>query len=206
MSKKGKGERTRERILEAAAEEFASRGFYETKTIDILSKVGLTQPALYKHFPNKQSIYCELVDGLHVKFRRLIETARLGIGLTDDDVSAGAKEAVIHVFNLLFENPNVTRIAFFMDQNAENLKLELVKLIQKNIQSEQEMGYIRSDISAEIAAVCLVGMIERLTLEFLLPGKKSPESLADDVFGIFAPAMINKGSEPNPIDIIKHLE
>jgi len=53
---------TRERILEAAAALFATRGFHGTSTRDIAKEVGIQQPSLFHHFPTKQSILSELLE------------------------------------------------------------------------------------------------------------------------------------------------
>ena len=51
----------RERILQAAAELFAARGFAATSTRDIAQRAGIRQPSLYAHFALKSDILCELL-------------------------------------------------------------------------------------------------------------------------------------------------
>ena len=43
----------REKILISSADLFLSQGFKATSTRQIAQKVGITQPNLYYHFPNK---------------------------------------------------------------------------------------------------------------------------------------------------------
>ena len=52
---------TRERILEAAAELFADRGYAGTSIRDIADRLGLTKAALYYHFTSKDEILQALV-------------------------------------------------------------------------------------------------------------------------------------------------
>ena len=52
-----KGERTAERILDAAEALFAQRGYAGATLRDVAAKVGLRTPSLYNHFPNKESIW-----------------------------------------------------------------------------------------------------------------------------------------------------
>ena len=49
------------RILGAAAELFARRGYFATTTRDIAAAVGVKQPAIYKHFATKDEILMALV-------------------------------------------------------------------------------------------------------------------------------------------------
>lgn len=51
----------RERILLAAADLFARRGFVAVGVDDIAAEVGVTGPAIYRHFRNKQALLDELM-------------------------------------------------------------------------------------------------------------------------------------------------
>lgn len=52
----------REQILQAAVEAFAARGFRGTTTREIAARVGITEAALYRHFPGKEAIYAAILD------------------------------------------------------------------------------------------------------------------------------------------------
>lgn len=52
---------TRERILIAASQLFAQKGYFGTSTADIARAVGVRQPSIFYHFPNKASIMQELL-------------------------------------------------------------------------------------------------------------------------------------------------
>lgn len=51
----------RDRILAAAAQLFVEHGYAATTTRQISSSVGIKQPSLYYHFPNKASMLVELL-------------------------------------------------------------------------------------------------------------------------------------------------
>jgi AcrR family transcriptional regulator len=53
---------TRERILEAARELFAERGYAGTSIRDIAERLDMTKAALYYHFPGKQDVLAALVE------------------------------------------------------------------------------------------------------------------------------------------------
>jgi AcrR family transcriptional regulator len=57
-----KGERTAERILDAAEALFAERGYAGAKLRDVAARVGLRTPSLYNHFPNKESLYAAVLE------------------------------------------------------------------------------------------------------------------------------------------------
>jgi TetR/AcrR family transcriptional regulator len=52
-----RGERTRKRILEAAAEFFAANGYGETRLEDVARRVGVQRAALVYYFRGKQDLY-----------------------------------------------------------------------------------------------------------------------------------------------------
>lgn len=62
MARQDRAERTRNLILDAAAEAFDARGFAGASLSDILSRAGVTKGALYFHFSSKEELARELVQ------------------------------------------------------------------------------------------------------------------------------------------------
>jgi len=60
---------TRERLLEAAADAFASRGYDGTRVADIAAAAGVSNGAIYAHFASKADL---LVGALRTHGRRLL--------------------------------------------------------------------------------------------------------------------------------------
>jgi AcrR family transcriptional regulator len=63
---------TRERLLSAAADVFAERGYDGTRVADIAAAAGVSNGALYAHFGSKAEL---LVDALRTHGRRLLAEA-----------------------------------------------------------------------------------------------------------------------------------
>lgn len=55
--------RTRQRFLDAAAQLFADRGFHAVSIGELGTAVGLSGPALYRHFPSKDAMLEEILLG-----------------------------------------------------------------------------------------------------------------------------------------------
>ncbi len=51
------GEATAESILDAAERLFADRGYGDTTLRDVAAAVGIRNPSIYNHFPNKSALY-----------------------------------------------------------------------------------------------------------------------------------------------------
>lgn len=62
MSREEQLAHTRRGILDAARTLFLNKGYAETSTRDIANAVGLTQPALYHHFADKELIFIEVIS------------------------------------------------------------------------------------------------------------------------------------------------
>jgi AcrR family transcriptional regulator len=54
----------REQILTVAAQLFARHGFHGVSIADLGSAVGISGPALYRHFPGKEALLTELLIGI----------------------------------------------------------------------------------------------------------------------------------------------
>ena len=73
-----RAEETRERILSAAAECFAQRGYDATSVAEMCESAGVSKGAFYHHFLTKQSVFLELLD-------RWLGTLDAGLGAARAD-------------------------------------------------------------------------------------------------------------------------
>ena len=66
------------RLLQAAAEAFADRGFHATTTRDIASRAGLSPAGVYVHFASKEELLYQLSREGHVAARDMLLAAAAG--------------------------------------------------------------------------------------------------------------------------------
>ncbi len=79
-SKMTKGERTRQRILDAAEELFGESGYDNTSLRDVAERVGIKEPGLYNHFRNKEALYRDvLTRALQPLADVILETLNSGL-------------------------------------------------------------------------------------------------------------------------------
>ena len=62
--------KTRKAILRTATKLFLENGFNGTSTRDIAKHIGITQPALYHHFSDKEVLYLDVLTALCGKVRQ----------------------------------------------------------------------------------------------------------------------------------------
>jgi len=191
MNEKGrKGKESKQRLLEAAAHEFAIQGFHAAKVSTIVQKAGLTQPSFYLYFQSKEAVFEELVAEFHSGLRKLAESSRLEAGMEPSHVSLRVTRSMETVFRYLADDPDLTRIGFFLSPEAGGIKRELTRTMKLNLQEEQRLGYFRPELDMDFAADCLLGVIEHMTREYLLPSAKDPAELAALVVQLFMRGML----------------
>src|SRR5437870_2671177 len=58
------GSTRRDQILAVAAQLFAKHGFHGVSIADLGAAVGVSGPALYRHFPGKEALLAEMLVGI----------------------------------------------------------------------------------------------------------------------------------------------
>ena len=91
-------EERRQAVLDAAVAEFAGGGLNGTSTEDIARQAGISQPYLFRLYPNKKALFIASVEA---GFERIIDTfEHAARGLDDDD----ALEAMGQAYTKLLED------------------------------------------------------------------------------------------------------
>jgi AcrR family transcriptional regulator len=111
-------------LLSAAERLFAERGFLAVRLEDIGAAAGVSGPAIYRHFPNKESLLVELLVGISA---RLLAGAR---EVTDRHRDAAAALDGLIDFHLDFAlgEPNLIRI---QDRDLAHLPAAAQRQVRK---------------------------------------------------------------------------
>jgi len=104
------GKARREQILRAAMECFAENGFSGTTTRSLAERVGITEAALYRYFPGKESLYQAIIDR---KIRAPELMALVGPAAERRDDRAVFAGLAREIFRRLEEDPAFLRILLF---------------------------------------------------------------------------------------------
>jgi AcrR family transcriptional regulator len=96
----------RQQLLSAAERLFAERGFLAVRLEDIGAAAGVSGPAIYRHFPNKESLLVELLVGISA---RLLAGAR-DVTARGPDAAAALDGLIDFHLDFALGEPDLIRI------------------------------------------------------------------------------------------------
>jgi AcrR family transcriptional regulator len=179
-----KSERTRQRILDAAAVAFRERGFAATRLSDIADRAELQAPSLYYHFSSKEELIEEV---LSLGVKRTFEQVKQAVADVPEDDPIGRLRAAVE-----------THIAMVLetgDYSAANLRLygQMPDDIRRRLERTQRMvgrywnglleaardaGAIRGDLNLSVLRMLILGALN-WAAEWYQPGRGvSPQELS----------------------------
>jgi AcrR family transcriptional regulator len=149
----------------------------------IADRLGLTQPAIYKHFPRKQDIWLAVTDQLSARIAQNI--ARAATAPIAPDMRL--RMLIMDHLEVVRENPALPDIMVMRDAgeaqgelrsrmqaNMGKLRIALIE----NVRSALAQGIFRDTVDPADAATLLLGIIQSLVLRMLMA--RDPQILLQD--------------------------
>lgn len=158
-------------VLELAAEQNPG----EITTTVIAERMGVTQGALFRHFPSKDALWQAVMEWVAERLMMRIERAA-----ADVDTPLAALEAMFmaHV-EFVAERPGVPRLLFGELQKAETTPAKrmaqtLIRRYGERLRALLERGKACGELDPELdenaAATAFIGAIQGLVMQSLLAG------------------------------------
>lgn len=145
----------------------------------IADAVGLTQPAIFRHFPTKQAIWQAVADSIDQTI-----SAAWGAALATGTSPADRLAALIRSqLRQIEQTPAIPAILHSRELQAENtelrqsfgtLMLRFQGLVTAELQAAQDQGLMRRDIVARDGAVLLIALIQGLAIRWSLGNRSFP--------------------------------
>lgn len=164
----GRGEQTRERIVEAAAGVFNERGFAGASMADLMAATGLQKGGLYRHFESKEALALEAFD--HAIARM---SGRFAAAVGSSPHAVERLHALVEVFATLPDDPPIPGGCPLMNAviecddahsplrgRAERAMDDLRALVRRTAESGIRRGEVRAEVDAEALATVMVSMLE----------------------------------------------
>ena len=185
---------TVEAVVDLAAEQNPS----DITTTAIAQRMGLTQGALFRHFPTKDAILQAVMSWVTERLLARVDKAAEG---TTSPVAALEAVFMTHI-DFVSEHPGVPRMLFGeLQRPGETLPKRMVQtLIQhygerlhRLLEAGKAQGELDAGLDVDAAAVLFIGTIQGLVMQSLLAGKVS--RIRRDAPAVFA--IYRRGIESN---------
>lgn len=175
--------------VEAVIELAAGQNPGDITTTAIAQRMGLTQGALFRHFPTKEAILEAVMNWVAEHLLAKVDEAVEGI-----DSPLAALEAIFmaHI-GFVADHPGVPRMLFGeLQRPGETLPKKMVQTLLKQyserlnrwLKDGQSRGELAEELHLESAAVLFIGSIQGLVMQSLITGNVA--RLRQDARGVFA--------------------
>jgi AcrR family transcriptional regulator len=163
----------RRELLRAGTAVFARTNYRAARVSDIAAEAGVSEPMLYRHFPSKKALFCELLDRIG---RRILEVWAEAVVDAPDALDALRRAGRVYVANLA-EHPAEARLQF--QALAESSDPEIAAVLRANheryvtffedlLERGRTEGVLREDADTRTVAWVLDGMGVAFTVRDLL--------------------------------------
>lgn len=160
-------------------------------TGDIAAAVGVTQGAVFKHFPTKEAIWVAAMTWVR---EQLLQTLTRAGEAAESPLAALAALFKAHVA-FVIEHPGVPRVIFQelqqpVDTAAKREVRALLhayrQLLLGWLQAAVDRKALPADLDLNAAAMMLVGMVQGLVMQSMLTGQPAAmQGQADAVFALY---------------------
>lgn len=153
----------KQQIIDEATRLFSRLG-YDRVTVKQLGEIcGITEPAIYRHFPSKDAIYDAVLDSLEYRMDTTELFDQLG---SEDDVEKLLHALATHVISFFTEHDELYRLLLYsaLKEHAKARRVydvirgTYVDFLHKQLDRLQRRDLILEK-NNEITARCFVGMV-----------------------------------------------
>ncbi|TMV52752.1 TetR/AcrR family transcriptional regulator [Paenibacillus mesophilus] len=162
---------SRNKVLEAAVELFAEKGYHQASMDDIALRANVAKGTLYYHFTGKSQLFRTIVsDGLQRIKVRIEADLNAGLALEEQ-----IKRVIGHNLDLFTESSGLAHIVFHELTNGieeevlaelKRMREEYVRFIAGILEEGQKLGIVRL-MNSTLAAAGLLGLLDSCCDYFL---------------------------------------
>lgn len=175
---------TVETVIQLAAEKNPS----DITTKAIAERMGLTQGAIFRHFPSKDAILQAVMSWVSKRLLNRVDNAIQGT----DSAAAGLEAVFLTHIDFIAEHPGVPRMLFGeLQRQEQTLPKKMVKTllqhyserIRRLLEAGKAQGEFSTDLNVDAAIMLFIGSIQGLVMQSLLLGDVA--AIRSDAPGVF---------------------
>ena len=171
-------------IMQSLAKMLGEKGPVKITTALLANECGITEAAIYRHFPSKKKIYSGLVDFCEQNIFDLISN----INSSDGNELEKVKKILILLVTFSEKNPGLAREAFSVDETSLDQRIgqmmsKVELLIKQNLQKYEQETKNKLGLPTATAANLLLACSEGIIQQFVRSGfQDSPSKRISDQF------------------------
>jgi TetR/AcrR family transcriptional regulator len=183
-------------LVEAALQLASQRSPIEITTAELAKAVGISQGAVFKHFPSKEAIWLAVLDWTAGALMERLHAAAESVGdgaHTQIATPFVALQAVFHAHvAFVVENPGVPQVLFQELQHRQDtaIKVRVRDIMQQHrtlvlglLNSAKAQSLLHPNADLQGAAVLLLGSVQGLIMQSMVTGLTS--TLREQAVGVF---------------------
>jgi len=185
---------TRERLLTAAREAFANRGFASTRVADIVALAATSHGTFYTYFEDKRDALLALTQEA--------ASAIYGAAIAPlaKDTHGSGREAIrarMAVFFRAYSDwgdvvrtwDHASAIHPEVDELRTRIRSSIVEQLHRTLTREREQGQVNKALDLEITAIALTAMVEEFASRWLALGRTVGTSEINQLTALWAGAL-----------------
>jgi TetR/AcrR family transcriptional regulator, cholesterol catabolism regulator len=174
-------EATRKRIVDAAVELFAEKGFHGTGVAEIGDRAGVQRGALYYHIGSKEELLWQILRD----YIQLMLVDALRISKSSDDPISKLRKLIHSHIGLIIEHRcevaiELRDVTALSGDRGDELQ-EMRDQVQQCWQRVNDVGYAAGLLRSNdhVVTNSVLGMLNMVTFWYRPQGEHSPEEIAD---------------------------
>ncbi|QCX54363.1 TetR/AcrR family transcriptional regulator [Elizabethkingia sp. JS20170427COW] len=166
-------------IMEAATNRISKFGIQNLTIKTLAEDIGLSEPALYRHFKSKNQILWSLLEYFKTEMEKRIQSIPFKASTSEADKLRAIFNSQLQTF---VNKPAIVSVIFaesifHYEENLSNKVSEIIDMMQNyvknNIKQGQESGQYNKLMGASTLTTILIGAIRMTVLKWKLSGHKS---------------------------------
>ena len=172
-------------IIESALELIAEKGIQGLTIKNLSKKIGVTEPAIYRHFENKSSILLTILNN----FKQMASMMSGMIPTLEGTAFDKIEFMFSKIIQLFIESPSYISVIFSEEifKNDDQLKNKIIEVLDQNeqtiegiIRTGQENNDVRTDIDSKNLALIVMGSLRFLVKQWDIKGKNQNLKIEGD--------------------------
>ncbi len=170
---------TRERILDAALDVFARKGYHRALVDDIVRASSTSKGAVYHHFPNKQAVFLALVDDFAARLAGAVAAA---VGARQGALPK-VESALVAALSTFAANERLARLILLeavslgpvYQAKRTEVAARFAALIQRYLDEAVADGSI-APLDTRVATLAWLGAVNEIVTQWLHGDVRDPEA------------------------------